>query len=475
MSARHFSAAPGSTIRLRVRFFSNGTLSDPLSLPTNVGMFYTASGGTAFQTLVPQRETAGIWYCDFTLPASFASTVLYDEWTWIGDTGMAPNVQRYLSEIKLESVPTPPAPVPVESPQDAVGHIFRAVQRQQKDAPKAGFVQKAVPRSVMEAAAAQSHDRLKSIAKSALEHYLRSFFDTSGRNRSAIEAIAKGSLQYITDKSLEATEDVTKRTTQLARIYNEIRERIPAILIMDSGIESVPSGLMSGLTHSALLNGKWQGWFLKQFRIPVTISILTGDQESTDQLMELVDLTLNNLRQLGGGSAIRSKEPGHNWEVRLPLTQSISATTGENITDDRKDQLWHSTFDVTLDAEDTFAVEMEFNTNFALGSYDGDIANGLTVDQPDLSSRLPPEILAPDVMRVNMPATVGFRRLRLTHKIIIDQPMIATIDTSTRTITPRRPGTFTLMVLDLNARHDDAGPRAMSPVAVVQKMITVTL
>ena len=475
MASRHFEVSPGATIRLRVKFYANGVLTDPDSFPADVGLFYVPTGGTAFLTLAPVQEATGVWYVDFTLPLNFSSTVLYDEWTWVGEVGMPQNIQRYKSDIDLLSVPVPPDSTFVASPTDAVGHIFKSVAKTQKAAPKPGFVQKAIPRSVIESVASQSHDRLKSIAKSALEHYIRSFLDTDGENRQAIEAVAKGSLQYITDKSLAATEDKTRRATQLARIYNEIRKDVPAIVIIDAGVESVPTGLMSGLTNATLIDNKWQGWYTKQFKVPMTIAIVTADQESTDQLMELVELQFNNLRQIGGGSAIRSQEPGHNWEVRIPLTQAISATTGENINEDTKDQLWHATFDITVDAEDTFAVEMPFDTALTSTSYDGDIIAGMVPNQPNLSATLPPQILAPSTMQVNVPTTVGFRRLRHTHKIMIDQPMIATIDIDARTITPRRPGTFNLMVMDLAVRQNEAEPRAMAPVVAAQKLITVTL
>ena len=104
-----------------------------------------------------------------------------------------------------------------------------------------------------------------------------------------------------------------------------------------------------------MINGKWQGWFNKQARIPLTIGVITNDQDSTDQLMELVMLPLDNLRQVAGGSLLCSSEPGHNWAVILPLVQDVSPTSGVNITDDNKDQRWFANIDIVVDAEDTFS------------------------------------------------------------------------------------------------------------------------
>jgi len=336
-----------------------------------------------------------------------------------------------------------------------------------------GFVATAAPRSVQETVAHVSHDRLKTIAKNAVERYLRRFLDSTGEGHALISAVAKGALTFITDKSVEATQDVTRRTTQLVRLFNDVRESVPSIVIIDAGLESVPSGLHSGLTHATLLDGKWQGWFHKWFRIPLTLAVLTADQDSTDQLMEVVELTLNNLRQTVGGSEIRGDDPADQWVVRLPLTFGISGTSGENITDDPKDQLWIGTFDLTVDAEDTFAIELPMSVDLTRG-FDESVSQGGVVNASDLGATLPPIIDAPDTMQVGRQHSVGFRRLRLKHKIVIDQPMVATIDLFGRLVTPRRLGTFTLQVLDLGARQNDQ-PRAMAPVVAAQKAITVTL
>lgn len=336
-----------------------------------------------------------------------------------------------------------------------------------------GFIAVAPARSVTEAVARVSHDRLKSIAKNAIESYLRRFLDSTGDQHAVIGAIAKGAITYITDKSVDATQDVTRRTTQLVRLFNEVRERVPSIVIIDAGMESIPSGLNSGLLHATAQDNKWQGWFNKQFRIPLTIAVVTQDQDSTDQLMEVIELCLNNLRQTAGGSALRSGKPDEAWEVRLPLTFGVSATAGENVTDDPKDQLWIATFDVTVDAEDTFGVELPLNIDLSQ-NFDRSISEGGVSNQPNLSATLPPLIEAPDVMRVGRQYSVVFKRLRLTHRIVVNEPMVATIDVAAQLVTPRRLGTFTLQVLDVGVRQNDL-PRALAPVVAAQKVVTVTL
>lgn len=483
---RRFSATPGGApIRLRVRFFKDGVLYDPDSI-SPVKLYLYPTGGTPIATITPVQQELGIWYVDYGLPLSWESTVLYDEWEWIGVAGMSTLTQRYKSEIDLTVQPTPPSSPFIESPIDVSAFIFSAVPKDTPEAPpKSGFVAKAVPKSVVESVARQSHDRLKTISKSAVEHYLRSFLDTTGANRETIEAISKGSLQYITDKSIERAADPTKRATQLARLYSELSERTPAIIIVDSGTEWRPglTGLMSGLTHATMLDGVdadgkerrlWQGWFNKQLGVTLTISVLTNDQDSTDQLMEIVLACLTNLRQMCGGSEIRSPNPEDNWCVRLPLPVGISPNSGANINEDNKDQLWFSNFDLTVDAEDTFSLERPLNIDLSQG-FDYDVARHFIVNSDDLSADIPPVIMAPDTIQINSPTTIAVNYLRYRHKVVIDRPQVATIDLDTKTITPRTLGTFTLMVLDLGDRDDGQGPRALAPAVAAQKEITVVL
>lgn len=335
-----------------------------------------------------------------------------------------------------------------------------------------GFIEQATPRSVKEAVSRITHDRLKSIAKGAVERYIRRFLDSTGAYHELINAVAKGSISYVTDRSVDSAQDVTRRATQLARLFNDVREQVPAILIIDAGVQSVPSGLNSGLTHATLIDGKWQGWFCKYFRVPLSIVVMTSDQDSTDQLMEILELLFNNLRQTSGGSRICGDVSlGELWEVRLPLELTISGTTGTNITEDNKDQIWVATFDITVDAEDTFAIEMPMSVDLT-ASFNASVRNVVT-NNANARAVMGPLIHAPDTIRLGEQVVVWFERLGLTHQIAIDRPSIATIDLSTRTITPRRPGEFNLMVLDLGERQ--ASRRALVPVVATQQTITVTL
>ena len=86
----------------------------------------------------------------------------------------------------------------------------------------------------------QLGDKSVTISKSAIEGYLRSYFDSEGAHRGYIEsASSPQGLQFITNLSFddEGKTDPNKRKLVLARFLAENTARLPAILIADAGLE----------------------------------------------------------------------------------------------------------------------------------------------------------------------------------------------------------------------------------------------
>ena len=329
-----------------------------------------------------------------------------------------------------------------------------------------GYVHRAIPKSTVEAASAKAHDRIKSISKNALEQYFRSFFDSDGRNRTILDVVSPAGLTYITDKSIQSSNDPTVKKMQLARLYNEVREHVPAILIVDAGFINIPSGL--GEIHNARNYGtKWIGQFVVIRQIPVVVSVLTADQDSTDMIMSLLTIILGSVRNMAGGSRMYSTEPGDNWEVRIPLNFTPTATTGSNITEDPKDQVWAAGIDVVLDYEDSFLVEQDIVEISTPGT-----PYVATSDSPSPAD-LPPIIQAPDEIQFNTQSSFNIDRFRPSHRIIVTRPDIASIDTESLLITPRKLGTFNLQIIDVNKPQSDN--TLMNPSVVASKEIVVVM
>ena len=180
--------------------------------------------------------------------------------------------------------------------------------------PRDGYIFRAAPKSVQEAISQASHDKIKSITKIGLQHYIEQFLNTDGVRRSITEAVGSLSKLFITDKDTLTT-DKTLRPTQLARYFNEIREQLPCILIVDSGMEWVDPGLnvLDNATHIGEVSefGQpmfWQGQFPLTYNIPISIIAAAGDQESADALGSFLTLIFGPLRNISGGTRITGRD-----------------------------------------------------------------------------------------------------------------------------------------------------------------------
>jgi hypothetical protein len=341
------------------------------------------------------------------------------------------------------------------------------------DNPQPGYIFKAAPKSVQEAVSRASHDRIKSITKQAIQHYIEQFMNTTGVRRSITEAVGSLSKLFITDTDMLTT-DPTLRPTQLARYYQDIRERLPAILIVDSGMEYVDPGLnvIDQATSWGEQNAlgqplQWQGQFPITFNIPITIICAAADQESADALGTFLSLVFGPLRNLSAGSRITGRDDkGDTWEVRLPLDFVPSPTTNSAINDDPKDSVWAMTIDLMVQFEDRIILEQE------VAEVVFDASNYFT-GTSDLSRDKAPVIDFPDEIRLNESHVIRVTFLQDRQRIALSDGNIATFDPESLILSPRRLGCFEIQVFDRRIRQSDDA--ALAPELVASKTVNVVL
>jgi len=338
--------------------------------------------------------------------------------------------------------------------------------------PREGYIFRAAPKSVQEAVSQASHDRIKSITKQAIQFYIEQFMSTDGVKRSITEAVGSLSKLFITDKDTLTT-DPTLRPTQLARYFQDIRERLPAILIVDSGMEWVDPGL-NVLDHATHFGERgdlgqpmfWQGQFPLTYNIPISIIAAAADQESADALGSFLTLVFGPLRNISGGSRITGRlDKGDTWEVRLPLTFTPSPTTNSAIADDPKDSVWAMTIDLLVQFEDRIILEQEMSQ----------VAFPATaaVNDPNVSESKSPIITFPEEIKINETAQIRVAQIENQQKIILSDGNIATFDPETLFVTARRLGCFEIQVVDTQKVQPSGA--ALAPEVVASKAVQVTL
>ena len=329
--------------------------------------------------------------------------------------------------------------------------------------PPDGYVHRGIPKSTREALHSQAHQLARVRAKSAIEQYLRSFFDTDGTNRNFLPVVGAEALKWITDKTVATNpNDPLYKRTQLTRLYQNVQAEAPAILIVDSSFKWYSSGL--GELASAKREGEfWIGQYPVTCQVGVTITALTADQDSTDAMMDTICCLLGPLRNIAGGSEIRPNNRGDQWVVRLPLQFEPSPGRMVDVLNDPKDRLWAIETDVVVDYEDALIVKVPFNPVIDRRDFQQTIS---------VSTARTPVITAPSTVRVNETAPFSVRYWRNVHQIHIDRPQVAILNLESRLIIPRSVGTFRLFITDES--NPEPGNLRI-PATVAETQITVIL
>jgi len=319
--------------------------------------------------------------------------------------------------------------------------------------PPEGYVFRAVSKSQKEAVSSASYARSKSIVKAAIQHYINTWFDELGRNRILMTDISPQSIQFILDKNFDENEDITKRPIQIARWFDELKERLPCILIMDGGATYIASSLGDYDRSEVVAPGEYRLRSTLTMKVPVELTIGSEDPETTDSIISMLAFIFGSARRLGGGNTLHSQDPNDHWEVRLPMSNiSFGNISNQNITEDQKDSIWTSTVSLELDFEDTlvFGYTLDFtNDNYTVSDLSGYGSSApLTgyVADVSIADTLVPLITAPATIRLNSPHALQVSRISYLHNVYIDNPGVATIDPSTFIITPKRLGTFKVLV-----------------------------
>lgn len=315
--------------------------------------------------------------------------------------------------------------------------------------PPPGYLNRKVAQSADEAISQHTADHIKTVVKATIQKYIESFFNQNGGNRELFKTLSKMGLQYITDKSFDAASDPTLRKTQLARMFEQVRQELPCILIMDSGFEYVHQNWI-GLDR-VWQNGKdWYASVLITRNLKITIAVGTRDQSSTDFLHGLLSVLFGEYKFIGQGQRITGNyEIGETWAVKIG-NPTLGSVTQQAVNEDPKDRVWM--FNIDLEQvlfEDTVSFKQRLPTY---------VPGTGSVNNPDLAAT-PPIIHMPETIPINEPTRVLFEYFQPgIHRIIITDPNIATINTTSRTISPRRLGTTQLQVV--RQRTDNEGNEA---------------
>jgi hypothetical protein len=298
-----------------------------------------------------------------------------------------------------------------------------------------------IAQSMEEAVQSYTVDHIKMLVKAGIQRYIESFMNKDGGNRSLYETFTKLGLSYITDKSFDPTSDPTLRKLQLARLFEQIHQQLPAILIVDSEFKIVPMNF-TGLQRARTQNGYWYGTVQVIRELSISVVAGTVAQSNTDFLQGLLSTMFGELKWLAGGTRMTgNRDLGETWVMTMGVPQFTSITqtpVGESPTD----RVWSTTVEIpNVLFEDCIIIQQKLDRN---GGIQGGIMNPPGGD----ITNVVPIINAPTTIPMNQSTLVSITKFQpKTQRIVISDPNIATYEPKSRTLTPRRLGTFQLQVL----------------------------
>lgn len=139
-----------------------------------------------------------------------------------------------------------------------------------------------------------------------------------------------------------------RRHIQVARFFDDMRERPPQMFIQDNGYDYVTTslgGLSSGVSIGDDL-GSQRVSVTNEITIPIDITIATLDEQITQDLAAFLSAAFGELAQPFTTKWLLKPAPNDKriyWEVRIPLQHRMSAKSHTPLKDDSRMQIWSQT------------------------------------------------------------------------------------------------------------------------------------
>jgi hypothetical protein len=331
------------------------------------------------------------------------------------------------------------------------------------------FIYRDIPRTTAEAVQHTAFDESLVLVKSAIQAYLEKFFSKDGEFRPLVESVSPTISQFVTDLRLPLPGDYpdpTKYRIQIARMWQGLKQRLPCIIISETGWDrqssltdiagglSLPSTEDGGPQHAPL----WLSNFLMG-----SVDVLVGsqDEHTTGQIASQLINIFGPLKEYTKSTILgpQSLTGGSTWEVRLPMTYSIGARERINIGDDPVDSIWAAT--ITMD--NVHFEGLTAITTVAPVPYSPDVSPNEPADRPDFPDT---EIVVQSPVKLGRVQPFRVVNERYNAVIYSDDPRIALI--RDKMIIPKKTGTFNIVV----ANGNQAG---LEPTVYATQQVEVTI
>jgi len=320
-----------------------------------------------------------------------------------------------------------------------------------------------IPVGTKQAVAATAEARVRQTTKSALQWYLDQFFQSDGRYRDILDWTAPFMVSFVTDLTGNSELDDTMfYEIQLARIWSDLREKLPAIIIADTGFTYQQSGL-GGQIRGVRINDR-QVSSAAPMLATVELDLMTAstDESTTSDLADALTYILGPLTSMVKGWWIYSGRPEDNWEVRLPQVGAApSGLERRNVGEDTRDSIWTATLTLSVEFEGIVQFGRDCNLHVDTRNAIQNINVPPTPSDPSLIGEGPMDAAftdydAPEAVYLGKPHPLTITSMPYFGKFVSDDSRVAIVD-DYNVIHPKRLGKFNLMLLDMRPDGKEPG------------------
>lgn len=289
---------------------------------------------------------------------------------------------------------------------------------------------------------ASTPDKIKYNAKLQIQKYIESFF--SGNNRQYMGVASPGFVNYDISKSTIGSSNVKDKKLQVARYFNELKNYLPAVLILDGGMKNIPQSF-NNITNSFGNLAEPEYEISPTRELDIGILVGSNDVQTTDDLVTAISLMFNDFRTIAGGNLIAGDiNKGESWAIILPISGiSFGSIQEQAINGDAVDKIHYCEASISIFYEDKIRfVNSSKNLNIKSSS-----------------SKLIPKLVTPSTLGINEQLQVQIENYNPELRVTISDYKIATLNPK-GLLTPRSIGDVIIRVI--NKRDEVVSEKTLS-------------
>lgn len=332
-----------------------------------------------------------------------------------------------------------------------------------EDASTTGYMRRYKAVSRQAAVSTYSATNISTITTSAIESYIRDYFDSNGKHRNLLAQFAPGLTKYLSDETFVPEQDPTRTKLTIARYNERLAAHPPCYVLSDSGIALKSPGFGRSISQSRMVPNQTAHCIAVMREVPITIVTAANSKSDMAILAQALHSIFYDLSNFIGSKLIHPENETDTWIVRLPMQMDAGGYDKNNMPDDPQQMMWTNTFSFTASFEDCYYVVGE-DINYE--------ASNAAVYAPSL--------VLPDTVTVGKRIIFSAQNLQLGMKVVTSDPGTAVVSPGSNPfeflLLAKKPGTFDIKILN-NTRKTNPYPgqsSSIQPDVVLAKTVTST-